>query len=148
MSAQRHTWLFEPGTWMAAGRFWQNGEQEREGRGSSIVRHTSAGWEIEGTLTILSEPPVEFRNTYEIPVPRAGSRIVPWRSHNPALGALTGVFFITDETIMSSFQSSDGRCVGSEHMAYLAPHRYHARGLFLAAGTVVSAWSMGLVRKA
>jgi hypothetical protein len=71
-----------------------------------------------------------------------------WQSQNPAIGKLTGVFFVAGETIMSSFQSSDGGFVGSEHMARLAPHPYQARGLFLQSGALVSAWSMELVRTA
>jgi hypothetical protein len=94
------------------------------------------------------EAPIEFRNTYQVAIPRAGSRVVPWQSHNPALGRLTGTFFIADDAIMSSFRSGDSKYVGSEHMNYLAPDRYHAHGLFLASGAVVSAWSMELSRTA
>jgi hypothetical protein len=147
MPRPRHTWLFEPGVWTATGRFWEKGELEREGHGRSIVRHTTTMWEIEGTMEILAEPPARFQNVYSIPVPHVGSRIVPWESHNPAIGTLTGIFFVADDAIMSSFQSSDGGFVGSEHMTYLAPDRYQARGLFLASGAIVSAWSMALVRK-
>ena len=147
VSAFRHTWLFEPGTWSAAGRFWDQGEFEREGRGSSIVRHKGTMWEIEGSMEILGEPPLRFQNTYRIAAPRRDARIVPWQSQNPSIGTLTGVFFVADETIMSSFQSPDGQFVGSEHMRQLAPERYQSRGLFLASGAVVSAWSMELVRK-
>ena len=122
MPQPRHTWLFEPGIWTATGRFWEKGKLEREGHGSSIVRHMTTMWEIEGTMEILAEPPARFQNVYGIPVPHAGTRI-------GALGVATAEF------------------VGSEHMTYLAPDRYQARGLFLASGAIVSAWSMALVRK-
>jgi hypothetical protein len=147
MPEHRHTWLFEPGTWTATGRFWDKGEFEREGHGTSIIRHTAAMWEIEGTMEIVGEPPARFRNVYSVPVPQAQARTVPWESHNPAIGTLKGLFFVTDDAIMSSFQSSDGVFVGSEHMTYLAPDRYQARGMFLSSGAIVSAWSMELVRK-
>jgi hypothetical protein len=143
----RHSWLFEPAAWTAAGRFWQDGEIEREARGSSIVRHAPGAWEIEGTIELLGEPPATFRNVYELAVPAAGARSVAWRSHNPAVGSLAGIFFIADDTIMSSFRSRDGGFAGSEHMCQLAADRYQARGLFLASGKVLSAWSMELVRK-
>jgi hypothetical protein len=147
VTVHRHTWLFEPAIWVAEGRFWERGELEREGRGSSIIRHGSVGWQIEGTMTILGDPPAEFRNNYKVPVPRAGSRVVPWESHNPALGPLSGTFFIADDAIMSSFRSGDGKFVGSEQLTYLAADRYRAHGLFLAEGAIVSAWSMNLVRQ-
>ena len=145
--ALRHTWLFEPGIWSAAGRFWDKGEFECEGHGTSIVRHTGAIWEIEGSMEILGQPPLRFQNTYRIAAPRGDARVIPWDSENPAIGALAGMFFVAGDTIMSSFQSRDGRFVGSEHMRQLASDRYQARGLFLASGAVVSAWSMELVRK-
>ena len=148
MPAFRHTWLFEPGTWSAAGRFWDKGEFEREGHGTSIVRHTGAIWEIDGTMEICGEPPLRFRNSYRIAAPRGDARAVPWQSENPALGALAGVFVVLGDTIMSSFQSSDGVSVGSEAMRHLAPDRYQAQGLFLRSGALVSAWSMELVRQA
>ena len=146
--AFRHTWLFEPGIWTATGRFWDKGEFEREGHGTSIVRHTGALWEIEGHMEISGEPPLRFQNTYRIAPRRADARVIPWHSENPAIGALAGVFFVTGDTVMSSFQSRDGQFVGSEHMRQLAPDRYEARGLFLASGAVVSAWSMELMREA
>ena len=71
-------------------RFWDKGEVERAGHGTSIVRHTAALWEIEGSTEILGESPLRFQNIYRI----------------------------------------------------------EARGLFLAAGVVVSSWSMELIRKA
>ena len=148
MPAFRHTWLFEPGSWSATGRFWEKGEVERDGHGTSIVRHTGVLWEIEGRMEILGEPPLRFQNNYSIAAPSGDARILRWRSENPALGTLKGVFFVADDTIMSSFQSSDGASVGSETMRQLAPDRYQARGLFLASGAVVSAWSMELIRKA
>jgi hypothetical protein len=147
MPQLRHTWLFEPGIWSAAGRFWEKGESEREGRGTSIVRHTGALWEIEGSMEICGEPPVRFQNNYRIAAPRADARIVPWQSENPALGTLNGVFVVLGDTIMSSFRSGDGGFVGSEAMRHLAPDRYQAQGLLLGSGAVVSAWSMELLRE-
>ena len=56
------------------------------------------------------------------------------------------MFFVADDTIISSFQSNDGGFMGNEHMRYLAPDRYAARGLLSASGAVVSPWAMALVR--
>jgi hypothetical protein len=142
----RHTWLFEAGIWTATGRFWDRGELEREGHGTSIVRHSGALWEIEGRMEILGDPPLRFQNIYRITAPRADARVVPWNSENPAIGTLTGVFVVLGDTIMSSFEARGGACLGSEAMRQLAPDRYQAHGLFLASGAVVSAWSMELVR--
>jgi hypothetical protein len=144
----QHTWLFEPGVWNATGQFWERGEIAREGRGTSIVRHTSGGWIVQGAMEIVAEPPVRFQNTYRIAVPPPGARVVPWQSENPAIGVFEGVFVVADDAIMSSFRSANGTAVGSEHLTWLAPDRYQARGLFLTSGEVVSAWSMALIRQA
>jgi hypothetical protein len=144
----QHTWLFEPGIWTASGTFWERGEIAREGRGTSIVRHMRDVWVIQGTMEILGEPPVRFRNDYRIDIPAPGASVVRWRSENPVVGTLDGVFVVADDAIMASFRSADGAAVGSEHLTYLAPDRYQARGLFLASGDVLSAWSMALVRQA
>ena len=144
----RHTWLFEPGSWSAAGRFWEKGEIAHDARGTSIVRHLDDGWAIAGTLEIAGDPPLRFENDYRLNAPPAGARVVPWHSVNPSIGTLTGVFVVAGDTIMSSFRSADGAALGSEHLTCVAPDRYQARGLFLASGKVVSAWSMALVRQA
>jgi hypothetical protein len=144
----RHSWLFEPGSWAAAGRFWENGEIAHDARGTSIVRHLADRWTIAGTMEIAGDPPLCFENEYRLSPPPADARVVPWQSVNPTIGTLTGVFVVAGDTIMSSFQSADGAALGSEHLTYLAPDRYQARGLFLASGKVVSAWSMALVRQA
>jgi hypothetical protein len=99
-------------------------------------------------MEILADPPLRFQNIYRIAAPRGDARILHWQSENPALGTLKGVFFVADDTILSAFQSSDGGSLGSEAIRQLAPDRYEAHGLFLAAGAVVSSWSMELIREA
>jgi hypothetical protein len=130
------------------GTFWDEGKRTREAHGSSIVRHTGPVWEIAGSIELGGEPPVRFQNDYRIAAPREDARVLPWKSDNPTIGPLSGVFFVEGDTILSSFQSREGEFVGSEHMTCLAPNCYRARGLFLRSGAIVSAWSMDLVRQA
>jgi hypothetical protein len=147
MPAIRHSWLFEPGSWRAAGTFWENGEIEREARGSSIVRHAPEAWWIDGEIEILGEPPVRFQNSYEVASRCGDTNIIPWRSRNPDVGVLNGTFVVAGDTIMSLFRSEDGRFAGSEHLTRLASDRYLANGLFMASGEVISSWSMELIRQ-
>jgi hypothetical protein len=142
--ASRHTFLFEPGTWTASGQFWERGEIECAGQGLSIVRHTSVIWELEGTTRRAAGTLSEHLQAHR------PSRRLTYRAlavEEPGDRNPHGEFFVADDTIISSFQSSDGEFVGSEHMTYLAADRYQVRGLFLASGAVVSAWSMELMRK-
>ena len=48
MPPSRNTWLFQPGSWNAVGRFWNEGQLERPAHGASILTHRKAIWEIEG----------------------------------------------------------------------------------------------------
>jgi len=148
VSTIHHTWLFQPASWRAEGRFWERGEVERAARGNSVVRHAADVWEIEGDIEVLGEPLLRFDNRYVVTPPAAGARTIQWHSHNPAVGELSGVFALAGDTIMSWFRSADGRAVGSEHLTQLARDRYQARGVFLMAGEVASTWSMELVRRA
>jgi hypothetical protein len=143
-----HTWLFEPGQWIAEGLFWERGEVERCGRGYSIVRHESDRWVIEGEMEILADPIVRFRNVYDITPPKRDARAVPWQSENPSIGRLTGTFVIVGVSIMSLFQSGDRVYFGSECLTQLDATRYQACGLFRSNDAVISTWSMTLSREA
>jgi hypothetical protein len=143
-----HTWLFEPGRWIAEGLFWQGGEVERRGRGYSIVRHESDRWVIEGEMEILADPVIRFRNVYDIAPPKRDARAVPWQSENPSVGRLTGTFVVVGASIMSLFQSADRVHLGSECLTQLDARRYQACGVFRSNDAVISTWSMTLSREA
>lgn len=144
----RHTWLFEPGRWIADGLFWQGGEVEHHGRGYSIIRHESKGWVIEGEMEILADPIIRFRNIYDVAPPKCDARAVLWQSENPSVGGLAGTFAVVGLSIMSLFQSADRVYLGSECLTQLDARRYHACGLFRSTDAVISTWSMTLSREA
>jgi hypothetical protein len=143
-----HTWLFQPGQWIAEGLFWERGEVERRGRGHSIVRHESERWVIEGEMEILADPVIRFRNVYDIAPPKRDARAVPWQSENPSVGRLTGTFVVVGASIMSLFQSADRVHLGSECLTQLDARRYQACGVFRSNDAVISTWSMTLSREA
>jgi hypothetical protein len=143
-----HTWLFEPGQWIAEGLFWERGEAERRGRGYSIIRHESDSWAIEGEMEILADPIVRFRNLYQITPPKHEARVVPWQSKNADIGRLTGMFVVVGASIMSLFQSADRVYLGSECLTQLDAKHYQACGLFRSNDAAISTWSMTLSREA
>jgi hypothetical protein len=145
MTAEPHTWLFRPGSWVAEGTFWESGSIARKGRGRSVVRHLPDRWAIEGEMEIESDPPLRFTNLYTIASPPpCGAEQVPWTSENPAVGRLEGVFVIAGDTILSAFRSATGEHWGSEHLTRITARHYRACGLFLAGDVVISTWSMEL----
>ena len=69
-----------------------------------------------------------------------------WTSQDPTLGAVTGLFAITGDAILSTFASADGQHKGGEVLLQLGADRYLRRG-FVAKGALrVAAWSLELVR--
>jgi hypothetical protein len=148
MAKAHHTWLFEPGRWQATGLFWEGGRTERRGRGTSIVRHERDAWTIAGEMEITGDAPARFENNYRIAPPDDAATVLAWESENPAVGRFRGVFAVAGDSILSFFQTPDGRHAGSECLTRLAPNRYQARGIFTTSGGVVSTWSMELVREA
>jgi hypothetical protein len=148
MTSTRHTWLFEPGSWVASGSFWEGGRVRREGRGTSLIRHAAAAWEIEGEMEVLGDPPARFQNRYVVEPPHSPGDTMRWHSQNPAVGELAGVFAVADDAILSFFQNASGEQAGSETLTRIADDRYRAYGLFVASGAVVSTWSMELIRQA
>lgn len=147
MPVPQHSLLFTPGAWAATGLFWEGGRTARPGRGRTVVRHGEAAWEIEGEMEISGDVPLRFTNLYRIELPPAPGEVLRWRSSNPAVGELHGVFAVAGEAILSFFRTADGGHEGSETLTRLAPDRYRATGIFLSAGVVVSTWSMELVRQ-
>ena len=141
-----HSWLFEPGRWAAAGSFWDGGEHERQARGTCVIRHGDTAWEIEGEMDILGDPPVRLHNSYLVDPPGPGDLVMRWRSENPAVGPLTGVFAVAGDAMLSIFEAADGVHRGSECLTRRTADRYRAQGIFTASETVISTWSMDLVR--
>ena len=141
-----HEWLFEPGRWTATGLFWEGGTYERQARGTSVIRHGDSTWEIDGEMEILGNPPAKFRNIFIVEPPAPGELTMRWRSKNPAVGTLSGVFAVAGDAILSIFEAADGKHRGSECLTRQAADRYRAQGIFAAADTVISTWSMDLVR--
>jgi hypothetical protein len=147
MTGAPHSFLFEPDTWTATGHFWEGGQLKRDAHGTTAVRHFDSAWEIDGEMEVLGELTVRFRNLYRVEPPSAQGEAMRWRSQNPALGIIDGVFAVADETILSFFQTADWAHGGSETLTRLAADRYRASGILVSAGEVASIWSMELVRQ-
>ena len=64
-------------------------------------------------MELGGKPPLNFQNYDRIAAPGEDARVLPWQSKHPVLGHLRACSSSPD-TIISSFQSSDGDCVGSD----------------------------------
>lgn len=147
MSTCPHSFLFQPGLWLASGRFSDGAGRELEARGSAEIRHEARCWLNIGRLEVEGDPALVFENRYEIEPPASMAEPVPWVADNPALGRLRGRFVVVEEAILSAFASDDGTFGGSETMIRMDTGTYENMGyLATAEETVVSRWRLRLTR--
>lgn len=144
----RHTFLLEAGMWEAAGTFYDEDGEATHVSGSTRITHVRPFWLCEGEMQVQSEPPRELRNEYRI-VPFAGDAdTTSWRSHNPALGDLSGTFTIVGEMIVSLYTSAGGIYRGTEHLQRIDANHYRATGCLCKGVQKISSWSVELTRMA
>lgn len=143
----QHSYLDQPGRWRARGRFWDRDGRAVQAEGWSEMRHEGAIWELVGELRLLGPEPVTFSSRYQIVAPSSPAQAIVWRSHNPALGEMTGIFCAVEDIILSSGASADGRHRVSECLIRHDAERYGSRGMLLQDDDVLSRWAMELTRE-
>jgi hypothetical protein len=141
-----HTFLFEEALWDASGAYYDAAGTRFPTEGRTVITHQTGLWINEGTLKILSENPMEFRNRYEVmPFPPGSDRTV-WHSYNPDLEELEGWFVIVEDAIMSPWRSKSGQFWGQEVLIQVNDDEYRGRGFAFHGETKMSSWAVRLVR--
>lgn len=79
-------------------------------------------------MKILTSEPVGFFNRYEIKPFENGNEITIWKSFNPALGELNGIFIIVQDSILSKYISKDEQYNGFEYLKKVDDVTYKNRG--------------------
>lgn len=147
MIANPHTWLFEPGLWLAHGTFSDSVGGRLDASGSSEIRHERRRWLSMGRLEVAGEPALVLENRCELEPPANFLLPLPWKADNPSLGRLRGRFIVVEEAILSAFATDDGTFGGSETMVRVDRDSYESMGyLATAEERVVSRWRMRLTR--
>ena len=137
----RHTFLLEAGRWRMMGQvFDAYGRRVGVDRVAEVV-HLNDRWMIDGRIG-------EYLNRFDIRPFEPGAVATTWRSRNAALGQLNGFFVIVEDSIVSSFVSSDGRHRGSEAFRQLDERSYEVRGAVFAGPVLANGWSLRLSRAA
>ncbi len=136
-----HTYLLREGRWEALGTTIDTAGNANVAVGWFVVVHQKDKWTIEAQMN-------EFHNTCEVIPRKADAAAMPYASVNPALGKFKGWFALFEDTILSSFQSEDGRYTGSEAMRMIDADTYDVRGALYLDNGHVSSWSTVLKRKA
>lgn len=142
----QHTFLVEPGHWLARGEFNAGSGDARPVAGEARIEHHRQIWQYSTVMRIDAESPLEWRNVCEVVPFPGGSRWTSWSASNPRLGPLAGRFVLVGDTILSIFQSLDGACHGCESMVFENPVTYRCRGTALRGGIPLACWSVALER--
>lgn len=141
-----HTFLLEPGTWQAAGSYWDSDERRFDAAGSVEIIHQPRLWVNAAVMRVARDTPVELVNRYEIVPPSGPATTLKWSSVNPSVGRLVGTFSIVGDDILSVYASECGKFRGAEHLHRDDAACYLATGVFLRGATRISSWHLGLTR--
>ena len=144
----RHTFLFEEGIWAVSGEYiGQNGVAVSV-EGSARITHEAMVWRNRGVMTLIQPSGnVDIKNDYEIVPFEEGSDFSAWRAENPALGKLSGLFVVVDDSIISTISSEDGKVSGIEYVRKVSENHYMSRGFIFRGEEKLSSWAAELVRR-
>jgi len=142
----KHTYLLEEGKWIAKGVYSNEKGEIVQVEGQTITTHNEKSWINDGSMKILTSEPVEFFNRYEIKPFENGNEITIWKSFNPALGELNGIFIIVQDSIMSKYTSKDKQYNGFEYLKKVDDVTYENRGAAFKKDEKLSSWAVLLER--
>jgi len=141
-----HTFLLDEWNWRASGIYIDPRTRIYPVEGDTRVFHQAGLWIIEATMRIVGDEGIEFTNRYEVTPLGEGADVTTWRSYNPALGRMEGCFVLVDDSVISLFETEDGRMRGGEYFRLIDDDLYWNRGTLTSGGTKVSSWSVELRR--
>ena len=143
----KHQFLLEPGAWLASGHFWDANNMPSEAVGEAVIVHDGAGWVHDDVLRVDSDPPLVWRNRYNVKPLEPGERTTTWISDNPDIGPLYGTLMFMGNVIVSIFTSADGEYTGTEYLTLEPDGRYVAQGALQKNSRVALSWKTTLTRR-
>jgi hypothetical protein len=143
----KHTFLFEEATWVATGVYFDVENNPIPAAGETTVTHAQNLWIHKGAIRVFGIKPLEIINTYEIIPFEKDKTATTWKAYNPAVGNVTGMCIIIDDTIISTFTSENADLTGVECLHWIDDSRYHNRGFTLKGAERFSSWSFDLRRR-
>jgi hypothetical protein len=145
--SHRHTYLFREGLWTARGVYYDAERVEKICEGESRISHQPEVWINDGYLRIMSDPPQEFTNKYEVVPFEPGSDVTTWKSVNPNLDDLRGLFVVVYDSINSPWESQNGEYWGNEFLVQVTENVYRNRGFAFHRDRKLSSWAVELTYK-
>jgi hypothetical protein len=140
IECMHHTYLLQEGLWIASGFYFDETDRLIPMGGETSITHRENLWLLQSTMRILLEEPTGFHSDCEIIPFLPGRNDTTWQSLNPAVGKLLGRFVIVDDSILSFFQSEDGRFTGAEYLLKMDDATYRNRGVLFEGDRKGSSW--------
>jgi hypothetical protein len=142
----RHTYLFETGHWKAIGTYFDENGYPLGVVGESSLEITDKVWTLKRYMELQLHEPVKIFNKYYIKPFEDQKDYTTWISENPALGKLKGHFTIVNDSILSLYQSENGKYSGSEVLLYIDEDHYQNWGAAFEEKRKMSSWEVMLER--
>jgi hypothetical protein len=139
--------MFEEAAWIATGVYFDADNNPIPAAGEKIITHPRNLWITSGSIKVFGSKPLEISTTYKIIPIADNSTITTMKGFNPALGNVTGMCVIIDDTIISTFSSERGNVTGIECLHRIDGDCYHNRGFTLKGNERISSWAFDLRRK-
>ncbi|HOS97841.1 MAG TPA: hypothetical protein PLR71_11295 [Deltaproteobacteria bacterium] len=143
----KHTFLLTQGRWSASGVYTDEEGVTTPAEAELTITHLGDLWLNEGSMTVQGDTTAVMTNRYEIVPLAKGALTTTWKSTNPAIGVLYGIFSIVGDSILSAFCSDDGSYSGMEYLRQVSTDAYENRGIMLHEGMRVSSWEMDLTKR-
>ena len=148
----QHTYLFEEGLWAANGIYINEPGDQVDVHGSSIITHHEEKWVIELVMELMPKDHSEYRNlefktVYEVQPIRVLTDATEWVTHNPSMGRLNGLMTVAHDSILSTYQSTNGNIRGIETFIKVSDGQYQCRGALFEGARRGASWFLVFTRE-
>ncbi|MBF0529013.1 MAG: hypothetical protein HQK55_07045 [Deltaproteobacteria bacterium] len=144
LTSYRHTFLFDPCLWETDGVYYDANGQRLLCEGRTVITHQPDSWTNEGTLRLMTDPPLELHNRYDIVPFAPGLDMTTWTSFNPEIEILHGRFIIVEDAIISPWKSTSGEFWGTEFLVQVSETEYRGRGCAFKGEFKLAGWAIRL----
>lgn len=143
--SKRHTYLFDESVWLVSGVYINEKSISVDVEGDSVISHRNGRWFNEVNMELKAEHSTQYRNlqyktVYEYAPIESVREASVWHASNALLGRLHGVLVFVDDTILSSYQTTNGSIRGMEALRLITEYEYQCHGALFEAGKKSSSW--------
>jgi hypothetical protein len=125
---------------------WNENEEKVPIAGHANVEHSEGKWFNHSVMKLLSDPPVELKNEYEIEPFPENRTATTWTSLNPVLGKMEGTFVVIGDSILSTYRSESGEYSGGEYFLKEDDTTYQVKGVLFKNTVKISSWDAILTK--